>query len=169
MDQGNFIQYVSQGLRVIRMWRSSWEVFAFAMEVLQAASRARLEKVCLSHPEVVYWWIVAMADSRCPAGAHAFLTLNLLAPGMSCVANHEGSFATIVSAAKLACEGFGRATVSVEDGSRPDDVKQHENTRRGRWRKRARSASSSSYLVSMTSAARRKSGRQRQELGCTSC
>ena len=51
-------------------WRGSWAVSAFAMEILGAASRARLErhashigKLAGTYPD--YWWIVAMADSRC--------------------------------------------------------------------------------------------------------
>ena len=54
-------------------WHSSWEVFAFAMEVLQAASRARLarnaghiRKSADTYPE--FWWIVATDDSRYRAG-----------------------------------------------------------------------------------------------------
>lgn len=157
-------------------WRSSWEVFAFAMEVLQAASRARLEryachirKLAGTYPE--FWWIVAMADSRCRAEhlervrrvsvvEHAAGRLPDFEPERPWdVVFREAAkdhafwadnvdrpalqFATkIAGVAKLTDEGFGRVALALEDSHRNDESKQ-KKTRRGRGKKRARSASSS--------------------------
>ena len=58
------------GPETFEEWRGSWDVFAFAMEVLQAASRARLERHAthirkLADTSPDNWWKVAFADSRC--------------------------------------------------------------------------------------------------------
>ena len=57
------------GPETFEEWRGSWDVFAFAMELLQA-SPARLErfathvrKLAVTFPD--NWWKVAIADSHC--------------------------------------------------------------------------------------------------------
>jgi hypothetical protein len=50
-------------------WRKSWRVFAFAMIVLKAATRSKLEKyetriARLNEQYPAYWWVIGVADIR---------------------------------------------------------------------------------------------------------
>ena len=66
---GGFQQREISGPSSFAEWSRAWRVFAFAMMVLKAATRARLEKYYtriskLSEEYPCTWWIVALADLR---------------------------------------------------------------------------------------------------------
>ena len=146
-------------------WRGCWEVLAFAIKVLQASTRARLERYAAhvtmlagTYPD--FWQIVALADSRCSSenlervrriteADHAARRLQVTRDHAFWADKVNRSallYATKTSsAAKLTDDGFGQVTLALQDAPHPDEPTT-KRTRRGRGRKCDKSASSSQSL-----------------------
>ena len=67
--QGQFTAKEIVGPTTFSDWERSWRVFAFAMELLGAASRTRLEKyrltiAALNRDYPTMWWLTALADIK---------------------------------------------------------------------------------------------------------